>query len=517
MPRLARIAAKALQATKASQVQQVAKATRAPKIKEPLPLVNARHFVILEELTDNYTLQHQIDRSSTREDDQVHYALIQQEITAGNLPTIEQMYDVIQKYLDGNGKTRDVDKMLPRESRINDLRAELLIQQAAAMNEVMGFKGAISTTPAPANYSQDPENSKAQWKYYVKENFYLADGKLWNKGTLKDPDKEVIPAEQMYWRFCWAHIARSGEHLGRDGTYKKYKVNKHIIADLITIKCPGCAKRQRKCAQSNEKKKATVAKKTQAQGGEEDYKEAEWHETRKPKRQRRHKTPSAQTQYPLTPNLNGQQEMEQFFPVYHTQEPCSSSPCVYGQQAMNQYLYRNNTSPQQPYASAPGLNVQHQMGQNYWHFNTRAQQSNQTATLWKYELDQKGLIQVSNAQHPYSSAHEPIVHQGGGHDTWKNYTASGPSNSTINPKALQYWDDSNVLQRPEQPQNAYQDPNDEEMFPLMGIIPLNTYGSQTEEHSSTEDSNIGSQDPGQGSSQFVESFSMFFDFDEAAV
>lgn len=172
----------------------------------------------------------------------------------GRLPSKNQFYDLLQGFFNTNRKTNDVDKLMPRRSRIQALQQEL-----------------TNPTAKPAGYPGRPENH-AQWRHMVKTTFELKGDDVWKKGKA---GFLVRPLEEMYWRLCEAHITsntKEGFHGGRDATYNaagKSYVQK-VFVRMFTDACPGCIERLKKSREGHEKRAGEKRKRGDTEGdGEE--------------------------------------------------------------------------------------------------------------------------------------------------------------------------------------------------------------------------------------------------------
>jgi len=199
--------------------------------------------------------------------------------------------DVLSEFFSDQKKTKDADKIFPRQSRIN------------AIKENLSNDG---DTPAPVNYNV----GNAQWKFHNKNSFqYLPDRRLdlkigstphlLQKGgvlyaNMKQEDQDSVKSlyqkqpkhlrsfelapvtaiEDSYMHFIKAHIYHKNPeeenpiwgHHGRDGTFDQLKMGisssfAKLLVQKIINKCPGCKERVTISSEvGKEREKKTKAK-----------------------------------------------------------------------------------------------------------------------------------------------------------------------------------------------------------------------------------------------------------------
>ena len=146
--------------------------------------------------------------------------------------------NILTRILFENEKTGDLDKIVPRQKRLDAVFTEL--------TEQCGHKGKRSNpTAPPANWKE----SAGQWRWQVKEHYRLGEGDFEGKIFKRREPVPLVSAEDSYNAILDAHIDQYGNHIGRDATYKKLKRKQSLLKRLVTVfvfECPHevCQKRK---------------------------------------------------------------------------------------------------------------------------------------------------------------------------------------------------------------------------------------------------------------------------------
>jgi hypothetical protein len=197
-------------------------------------------------------------------------------IRQGQAISIEDFVEVVSNHFQHNGKTKDHDKIFPRESRISALADELRNP---------------GTTTKPEGFDKKLESGNEQWKFYVKKNFQLSSNpsqsaiginqfgnclyqimtekeqrellKSWHKSGRDEPyyQAPVTPLENAYVDYIKAHIRGSAEnhgHRGRDDTFEQMKLGlsssfKKDLLRKLSDRCPSCMPRVEKAIEAAKK------------------------------------------------------------------------------------------------------------------------------------------------------------------------------------------------------------------------------------------------------------------------